>query len=70
MARHHPLCREAAGGWQDRAFARKVAYLPQSPPDTYGLLVQELVALGRYPWHGALGRFGSRTGPGWPRRWR
>ena len=45
--------------WQDRAFARKVAYLPQSPPATDGLLVQELVALGRYPWHGALGRFGA-----------
>ena len=47
------------GSWQDRAFARKVAYLPQSPPVTAGLLVQELVALGRYPWHGALGRFGA-----------
>ncbi len=22
------------------------------------MLVRELVALGRYPWHGALGRFG------------
>src|SRR5690606_35749392 len=24
-----------------------------------GMLVKELVALGRYPWHGALGRFGT-----------
>lgn len=47
------------GSWQERAFARKVAYLPQSPPIIDGLLVQELVALGRYPWHGALGRFGA-----------
>jgi iron complex transport system ATP-binding protein len=45
--------------WGDRAFARKVAYLPQSTPAATGMLVRELVALGRYPWHGALGRFGQ-----------
>ncbi|CAM5327798.1 ABC transporter ATP-binding protein [Mycolicibacterium aubagnense] len=45
--------------WDDRAFARKVAYLPQNIPPASGMLVRELVALGRYPWHGALGRFGS-----------
>ncbi len=45
--------------WKDRAFARKVAYLPQQPPPATGLLVKELVALGRYPWHGALGHFGQ-----------
>lgn len=45
-------------GWGDRAFARKVAYLPQQTPAAAGLTVAELVALGRYPWHGALGRFG------------
>ncbi|MFK0166494.1 ATP-binding cassette domain-containing protein [Rhizobium sp. NPDC090279] len=45
--------------WGDRAFARKVAYLPQSTPAAAGMLVRELVALGRYPWHGALGRFGQ-----------
>lgn len=45
--------------WDDRAFARKVAYLPQSTPPASGMLVRELVALGRYPWHGALGRFGT-----------
>jgi iron complex transport system ATP-binding protein len=44
--------------WGSRPFARKVAYLPQQAPDTAGMLVSELVALGRYPWHGALGRFG------------
>lgn len=43
--------------WQDRAFARQVAYLPQQPPATDGLTVKELVRFGRYPWHGALGRF-------------
>ena len=46
--------------WENRAFARKVAYLPQQPPPADGMTVRELVALGRYPWHGALGRFGAR----------
>jgi iron-chelate-transporting ATPase len=46
--------------WNNRAFARKVAYLPQQTPPAAGMLVKELVALGRYPWHGALGRFGQR----------
>lgn len=41
----------------DRAFARKLAYMPQSVPAAPGMLVRELVALGRYPWHGPLGRF-------------
>lgn len=45
--------------WDKRAFARSLAYLPQDPPPTRGLLVRELVALGRYPWHGAFGRFGK-----------
>ncbi len=44
--------------WKEREFARNVAYLPQQPPPAAGMLVRELVALGRYPWHGALGRFG------------
>lgn len=47
------------GDWGDRPFARKVAYLPQQTPPAVGMLVRELVALGRYPWHGALGRFGQ-----------
>jgi iron-chelate-transporting ATPase len=46
--------------WDNRAFARKLAYLPQQTPPAAGMLVKELVALGRYPWHGALGRFGQR----------
>ncbi|MFC7397820.1 ATP-binding cassette domain-containing protein [Chelatococcus sp. GCM10030263] len=45
--------------WGDRPFARKLAYLPQHTPPASGMLVKELVALGRYPWHGALGRFGK-----------
>ncbi len=50
---------KALKDWGDRPFARKVAYLPQAIPPATGLLVRELVALGRYPWHGALGRFGE-----------
>lgn len=46
--------------WGEREFARRVAYLPQHTPLATGLTVGELVALGRYPWHGALGRF-TRT---------
>lgn len=49
----------ALTAWGDRPFARRVAYLPQQTPPTSGMLVKELVALGRYPWHGALGRFGK-----------
>ncbi len=45
--------------WSSREFARKLAYLPQTTFNAPGMLVRELVALGRYPWHGALGRFGA-----------
>jgi ferric hydroxamate transport system ATP-binding protein len=48
----------AAVGQRD--FARQVAYLPQFTPPTDGMRVEELVALGRFPWHGLLGRFGAR----------
>jgi iron complex transport system ATP-binding protein len=40
-----------------RLYAQKVAYLQQDTPETGGMTVRELVGLGRYPWHGALGRF-------------
>lgn len=43
--------------WNSRVFARQLAYLPQHTPAAPGVLVRELVALGRYPWHGALGKF-------------
>lgn len=43
--------------WGDRSLAQKIAYLPQQPPATDGLTARELVCFGRYPWHGALGRF-------------
>ncbi|SDC78839.1 ATP-binding cassette domain-containing protein [Paraburkholderia lycopersici] len=54
------FCDRPLARWESRAFARKVGYLPQQLPAADGLTVRELVALGRYPWHGALGRF-SRT---------
>ncbi|GGY73890.1 ATP-binding cassette domain-containing protein [Marinobacter zhanjiangensis] len=43
--------------WGDRPLARQIAYLPQQPPATDGLTAMELISFGRYPWHGALGRF-------------
>ncbi|MGV3346797.1 Fe3+-hydroxamate ABC transporter ATP-binding protein FhuC [Enterobacteriaceae bacterium LUAb1] len=43
--------------WSSKAFAREVAYLPQQLPAAEGMTVRELVAIGRYPWHGALGRY-------------
>ena len=50
---------KALKDWNNLEFARKLAYMPQRPPSTPGMLVKELVELGRYPWHGALGRFSS-----------
>lgn len=45
--------------WAHHELARRLAYLPQHVPLASGMLVRELVALGRYPWHGALRRFGK-----------
>lgn len=45
------------GSWSSSVFARQVAYVPQQLPAAEGMTVHEMVALGRYPWHGALGRF-------------
>jgi iron complex transport system ATP-binding protein len=42
----------------DRDFARHVAYMPQFTPPAESMTVRELAGLGRFPWHGALGRFG------------
>ena len=50
----------ALSDWRPRDYARRLAFLPQTTPPAEGMLVRELVALGRYPWHGALGRFGPR----------
>ena len=49
---------QAADSWGARPFARQLAYLPQQTPASTGLTGRELVAFGRYPWHGPLGRVG------------
>lgn len=54
---HAECLGKALGSFRSKDYARKVAYLPQQTPDTDGMTVREVVALGRYPWHGALGRF-------------
>ncbi len=66
LGRHHAasegrvmLNGEAVDTWSSKAFARQVAYLPQQLPAAEGMTVRELVAIGRYPWHGALGRYGQ-----------
>jgi iron complex transport system ATP-binding protein len=56
--------------WSSKAFARKVAYLPQQLPQAEGMTVRELVAIGRYPWHGALGALAWPTERKWKRRLR
>lgn len=43
--------------YHERAFARSVAYLPQDVNSGSEMTIRELVGCGRYPWHGALGRF-------------
>lgn len=43
--------------YHERAFARSVAYLPQDVSTGSEMTIRELVGCGRYPWHGALGRF-------------
>ncbi|MBZ5487312.1 ATP-binding cassette domain-containing protein [Halomonas aquamarina] len=48
--------RRPLGAWGNREFARQVAYLPQHLPSAENLTGRELVAFGRYPWHGLLGR--------------
>lgn len=66
LGRHHPaasgevlLNQRPLGAWDNKTFARQVGYLPQQLPAAEGMTVRELVAIGRYPWHGALGRFRS-----------
>ncbi|MEL6466215.1 MAG: ATP-binding cassette domain-containing protein [Pseudomonadota bacterium] len=44
--------------WPRKVLAQRLAYLPQTLPASDGMMVRELVTLGRYPWHGPLGRPG------------
>lgn len=48
---------QATGALKPREFARAIAYMPQFTPAADGMTTGELVALGRFPWHGTLGRF-------------
>lgn len=43
--------------WGARAFAREVAYLPQHLPAAPGLTAHDLVLMGRYAWHGLMGKY-------------
>lgn len=54
---HVKLDGETLDQLQQRQFAQKIAYLPQYIPDAANLTTYELVKLGRYAWHGALGRY-------------
>ncbi|KZM39812.1 ABC transporter [Marinomonas sp. SBI22] len=45
-----------------RQLAQKIGYLPQGLPSAAGLSVRELICMGRYPWHGAFGRFTKQDG--------
>ncbi len=54
------LHEKPVGQWENQDFARQVAYLPQQLPAAEGMTVRDLVAIGRYPWHGVLGRFSSQ----------
>ena len=63
LARQYPcsggeICFDAVplAHWSTKAFARQVAYLPQHLPLAESLTGRELIAFGRYPWHGLLGR--------------
>ncbi|WP_417693175.1 ABC transporter ATP-binding protein [Roseibium sp.] len=44
-------------GYGDKELARRLAYMPQFTPPADGMTVTDLVALGRFAWHGTLGRF-------------
>lgn len=42
--------------YSQKQFARQVAFLQQDLPTATGLVVSELVALGRFPWRGIFGK--------------
>lgn len=66
LARHHEPSEgrvhyegRPLGEWAARAFACSVAHMPQQLPSSQQLCVKDLVALGRYPWHGPFRRKSS-----------
>lgn len=77
LGRHQPpsegdilLDDQPLESWSSKAFARKVAYLPQQLPQAEGMTVRELVAIGRYPGTGRLGALALLTERKWKRRLR
>lgn len=46
----------ALDGYSARDYAKQVAYLPQHLPSATSLTARELIEMGRYAWHGLLGR--------------
>ena len=42
--------------WNQREFAKRVAYLPQHLPAATNLTACELIGMGRYAWNGLFGR--------------
>ncbi|OOF69569.1 ABC transporter ATP-binding protein [Rodentibacter caecimuris] len=42
--------------WENRKFAKQVAYLPQNLPQSTNMTSKELIAMGRYAWKGLFGR--------------
>lgn len=67
MAQQQPVSQGAIhfdqrplSAWGNREFARQVAYLPQHLPSAENLTGRELIAFGRYPWHGLLGRHSQK----------
>lgn len=47
---------QSLADYSNRELACRLAYMPQFTPSAEGMTVAELVELGRFPWHGALGR--------------
>lgn len=51
---------QALSALSQRELAQNIAYLPQSLPDALSLTAKEVVEMGRFPWHGTLGRMSSQ----------
>ena len=54
------LKNKSVSQWSEKQFAQNIAYLPQHLPSTDSLSGKDLISFGRYPWHGLLGRLGSK----------
>lgn len=52
---HAEVVGRPIGSFHRLELAREVAFLPQNPSPSFEITVREVVALGRYPYQGALG---------------